>query len=154
MAEYLRTAERRAIMPRNLIMKLAVAAAAAFAGSAMLVSPAMADPSLKLTVDNKQHINADGSAQITGTYTCTGVGRVNSARYAFLQQGNIQGDAPGGRGMVTCDGAAHPYTSDVAAPVTFPYQLGPATVNVTWDLYSADGSTEVKLTDVPVTLQL
>ncbi|KAA8884273.1 hypothetical protein F3087_34175 [Nocardia colli] len=133
-------------------MKLAVATAATLAGTAILAGPAMADPTLKLTVDNKQHLKDDGSAQITGTYTCTAVGRVNSARFGYLRQGEVQGDAPGGRGMLTCDGAAHPYTSDIAAPVTFPYQLGPATVDVTWDLYSADGSTEVRLTDIPVTL--
>ncbi|MFE9579970.1 DUF6299 family protein [Nocardia sp. NPDC006044] len=153
MAEYPGTAGRRATTPKNWILKLAVATVAACAGTTILAGTAMADPTLKLTIDSKQHLKDDGSAQITGTYTCTAVGRANTARFAFLRQGEIQGDAPGGRGLVTCDGAAHPFTSDVAAPVTFPYQFGPATVDVTWDLYSADGSTEVRLTDIPVTLQ-
>ncbi|PXX60868.1 hypothetical protein DFR70_10959 [Nocardia tenerifensis] len=153
MAEHLRTAGRRATIAKDRILKLAVATAAALAGTAVLAGPATADPTLELTVNSKQHLNADGSAQVAGTYTCTGVGRVNSARFAFLSQDNVQGDSPGASGLVTCDGTPHPYTIDIAAPVTFPYQFGPAIVNTTWDLYSADGSTEVSLTDVPVTLQ-
>ncbi|WP_238847513.1 DUF6299 family protein [Nocardia arthritidis] len=153
MAEYLRTAEQRATMPKNRFMNLAVASASALAGTIMLAGPATADPTLTLTVDSNQHLNADGTEKITGTYTCTAVGRVNSTRNSYLRQGEVQPIVPASKAMVTCDGAAHPYTTDIPAPETYPFQPGPATFNITWDLYSADGSTEVRLTDLPVTLQ-
>ncbi|MEU7145892.1 DUF6299 family protein [Nocardia sp. NPDC046473] len=159
--EYLWTAERRTTTPRNRIIELALATAVGFAGPAMLAGPAMAAPSPSITADAIQHLNADGTVRITGTYTCTG-GQGKVLGSSTFSQGD--GDnrtlstfsyTDKRPGLLTCDGTAHQYTIDQPAPQSDPFQPGPAKILILWNLYTSDGndSSGFELDDAPVTLQ-
>ncbi|PXX58114.1 hypothetical protein DFR70_11587 [Nocardia tenerifensis] len=72
MVDYRRTAERRTIKSRNRSGALAAAAAVSSIATAIMAAPAIAAPAPTRTVDSGQRINADGSVDVTGTYTCSG----------------------------------------------------------------------------------
>lgn len=152
MVEYRRTA-----VPRNRFIRMAIATVAGCIGTAVLAVPASAAPSAELTAAAIQRLNADGTVQITGTYTCNG-GRGKTYGSTTLTQGDPGNDtlsySAAGPGPLACDGTAHDYTINLPEPEAFPFQPGPAKLLIIWDIYTTDGNiTRAELDQVPVTLQ-
>ncbi|MEV6561610.1 DUF6299 family protein [Nocardia sp. NPDC051756] len=155
MIEFPRTSEHRSTMPRNRIAQLAIAAAAAFSGTAILAGPALADPPPPvLTVEDNQHLNADGTVDVVGTYTCSGGPNNILLGDSVLDQKNNSVTSPSTTIPGTCDGAAHPYTIHFPAGSFFSFQPGPATFTSIWLFYDADGNpTQAELVNTPITLR-
>ncbi|WP_238846712.1 DUF6299 family protein [Nocardia arthritidis] len=153
MVEYLRPAERRTVMSRNRIIELVVATAVGFAGTAVLAGPALAAPSASVTVDQIQHIEANQDlVDITGTYTCSN-DLTDSYMGTTLEQGLARSSTSVGLLSVTCDGAAHPFTSLISPSQFGPFRPGPALVSINWRFYGPDGATDVIVHNTPVTVQ-
>ncbi|MFE9577213.1 DUF6299 family protein [Nocardia sp. NPDC006044] len=140
-------------MPKNRVIRLAVATAAALAGSAMLAAPAMAAPPV-LTVQDSQHLNADGTVDVVGTYRCNGGPSSILLGDSVLDQRSYNTSAPSTTIPGTCDGTAHPYTIHFPAGTFFSFEPGPATFTTIWSFYDADGNpTQAELANTPITLQ-
>ncbi|MFG1794958.1 DUF6299 family protein [Nocardia sp. NPDC049149] len=141
MVEYLRKAVRK-----NRIIELAVATAMGFASAAVLAGPVSADPPpAVITADTTQHLNADGSVQIAGNYTCRG-GQGQLFGSSWLEQpdpvteNRAYSTTEKWPDMLTCDGTARRYAFTLPTPEAFPFRPGPATLLIIWDIYTTDGN--------------
>lgn len=144
---------RRTAMPRIRSIRLAVATAAALAGSTVLAGPALAAPQV-LTVEDNQHLNADGTVDVIGTYRCSGGPSNILLGDSVLDQQNDNVSSPSTTIPGTCDGAAHPYTIHFPAGSYFSFQPGPATFTSIWSFYDAAGNpTAAELVNAPITLR-
>ncbi|WP_225727372.1 MULTISPECIES: DUF6299 family protein [unclassified Nocardia] len=153
MVEYLRPAERRTLISRNRIIELVAATTVGFAGTAVLAGPTLAAPSASVTVDQIQHIEANSDlVDVTGTYTCSS-DLTDSYWSTTLEQGLARSSTSVLFQSVTCDGAAHPYTSLVSPSPFGPVRPGPGLVSISWRFYGANGATDVIVHDTPVTVQ-
>ncbi|WP_069166028.1 DUF6299 family protein [Nocardia altamirensis] len=154
MVEYLRKVVRK-----NRIIELAVATAMGFAGVAALAGPVGADPPLAvITADPSQHLNADGSVQIAGNYTCRG-GQGKLFGSSWLEQVDSATEhrafstTEKWPDMLTCDGTERRYAFTLPTPEYFPFRLGPATLLIIWDIYTTDGNIDrAEVDQVTVTL--
>ncbi|KAA8883899.1 hypothetical protein F3087_37250 [Nocardia colli] len=144
---------RRFAMPRIRSIRLAVATAAALAGSTVLAGPALATPQV-LTVEDNQHLNADGTVDVIGTYRCSGGPSNILLGDSVLDQQSDNVGSPSTTIPGTCDGAAHPYTIHFPAGSYFSFQPGPATFTSIWSFYDAAGNpTAAELVNAPITLR-
>lgn len=148
MIDYLRSA-----MPKNRVIRLTVATATALAGTAMLAGPALAAPPV-LTVQDSQHLNADGTVDVVGTYTCSGGPSSILLGDSVLDQQSNNVGSPSTTIPGACDGVAHPYTIHFPAGSYFSFEPGPAIFTSIWSFYDADGNpTQAELANTPITLR-
>ncbi|MFC9432158.1 DUF6299 family protein [Nocardia sp. NPDC057030] len=146
-------AYRHFVMPKHQIIRLAVATAAALAGSVALAGPAVAAPPV-LTVEDSQHLNADGTVDVVGTYRCSGGPSSILLGDSVLDQRSSNTSSPSTTIPGTCDGAAHPYTLHFPAGSYFSFEPGPATFTTVWSFYDAEGNpTQAELANTPITLR-
>ncbi|WP_433654796.1 DUF6299 family protein [Nocardia sp. CA-128927] len=101
-----------------------------------------------------QHLAADGTVAVTGTYTCSGGPTNIILGDSVLNQKDNNVTSPSTTMPGTCDGVAHPYTIHFPAGGFFSFEPGPATFTSVWLFYDAEGNpTEAELANTPITLQ-